>query len=254
MKIKHLPESAKNFNRRVELKYRLNLFQYQKLRIAIQPYMKTDDFTRTAPEKKYLVRSLYFDTYNYSLNYKKISGKSDRVNFRLRTYSEEMNDHGSIRVEIKARNANMIEKYGVFVSNTDYCYFMQHGHWINHVNPILVEFERYLHLRNLRPKVLIGFYREAYEDRMKENLRITFDHKVCSAHADTLFPSIPLFFREHYPLEIVMEIKFKSAQPLWLKKIVLDHGMKLISNSKFSQGIQLARQDLIYPNGVVIYR
>ena len=99
VKIKRLPESSENYNWRFELKYRLDNFQYQKLRIAIHPYMKTDYFTRTAPQKKYLVRSLYFDTYHYNLNYKKVSGDNERVNFRLRTYSEDINDNGDIRTE-----------------------------------------------------------------------------------------------------------------------------------------------------------
>jgi len=254
VRIQHLLEFEKNSTWRFELKYRLNYLQYQKLRIAVLPYMKMDFFTHTNQNKKYLVRSLYFDTYDYGLYYEKMSGDSDRIKFRIRTYSQILIDNRFIRVELKVRKANMMKKYSLFILSTDYHFFMKNKHWPNNYNPVLAEFERYFHLRALTPQILVDYYREAYEDRIKDGLRITFDHKVRSTHSDTLFPYRPVYFREHHPLGVILEIKYHNKPPTWLQNLVCDYGLKLVANSKFTQGIQVARQDLYRPDGVVIVR
>jgi len=252
--IKRLSDLDINNNWRFEFKYRLNYLQYQKLKIAVLPFMKMDYYTRIAPKKKYLVRSLYYDTYDYSLYHEKMGGDSDRVKFRLRTYSQSVAEDTVVRAELKVRQADIMDKYSLFISQTEYNYFLQKHHWQNNDNPVLSEFERYYHLKALKPQILVDYYREGYEDRNKDGLRVTFDHKVRSAHGDALFTNKPLFFKEHHPLGIVLEVKCRNKQPDWLRNLVRDHGLKLVANSKFAQGIQVARQDLFYPNGVVVVR
>lgn len=240
--------------RRFEFKYRLTYLQYLKVRNAILPYMNPDHFTRAASGKKYLVRSLYFDTYDYRAYDEKLSGDSERVKFRMRTYSDSMAGTPAIRVELKVRKANTMVKHGSFISAGDYLSFMQNWHWPTAGNPILDEFERYLHWKTLQPQVLVEYRREGYTARDKDNLRITFDHRVQSAHCASLFPASPVFFRAHHPHSVVLEIKCHDRQPAWLRNLVQQHGLKLVANSKFTQAIQAARQDLYYPDGVVVIR
>jgi len=222
---------------RFELKYRLNYIQYQKLKIALAPHMQTDLYTKKSGQKRYLVRSLYFDTYDYSLFHQKMSGDSDRIKFRLRTYTDKPSDDSLIRVEMKVRQANAMEKLGEVVSLSDYYYFMDHQHWPAHN----------------KPQVLTDYQREGYEDRSRKGIRATFDHRVRSAHSKTLFPE-KVFFRQHHPHGVVFEIKCRHHQPYWLRNLVRDYGLKLVANSKFTQGIQVARHDLYHPDGVVIVR
>ena len=256
MSINSLWEIKKNSisDWRFELKYRINYMQYHKLKIALMPYMDKDDYTRAAKHNRYLVRSLYFDTYDYNLYYQKMSGNNERVKFRLRTYSKDFDEDVVIRAEMKVRLANAMIKYGVFVSAADYGYFMQRQHWPDYNCQILNEFELNLHQKALNPKVLTDYQREGFEDRAKEGIRVTFDHKVRSAHSDNLFPGNKIFFREHHPGGIVFEIKCRYNQPYWLHNLIRDYGLKLAANSKFAQGIQTARQDLYYPNGVIVVR
>lgn len=134
---------------RFELKYWLTPFQYYEIRNALLPYMKPDFFTRKARRKKYLVRSLYFDTHDYSAHQEKMSGNCDRVKFRLRTYSAAIEDTARIRVELKVRLANTMEKHSAFVSLDEYQHFMRQWHWPKNEEPVLGEFERYVHLRAL---------------------------------------------------------------------------------------------------------
>jgi len=239
---------------RFELKYRISAFDFQRLRIAIRPFMVKDHFTLKAPPGGYLVRSLYYDTYDYRAYHEKMSGDHERIKFRIRTYSKEFKANPLIRAEMKVRKGNAMEKHGVLVSPDDYLCFMQKKYWPIKDNPVLQEFERYMHLWALQPKVLIQYYREGYQDREKEGIRITFDRQVSGAHSDSLFPNYPVFFRSLQPNTVILEIKCKNKQPIWLRDLIRNYGLRWVANSKFTQGIQSARKDLYHPNGVVIVR
>ena len=240
-------------NKRFELKYRLNYFSYLKVRNMVSSYMKKDIFTHRAEHKGYLVRSLYFDTYDYKSYLEKMSGDSDRIKFRIRSYADKLKEETPIKVELKVRKANSVEKYSTIIDKEALEYFMEHRTWKNSEDPVLSEFSRYLHLKDLQPKIITEYRREGFYSRLKDDLRITIDHEVRSAHSRSLFPE-HVFFRQHHPFGLVLEIKFKDKQPTWLKELIQRNGLKLIANSKFTQGIQVARKDLYHPGGVVIVR
>jgi SPX domain protein involved in polyphosphate accumulation len=238
---------------RFELKYRLTYFQYLKVRNAIRPYMLMDSYTRRAPANRYLVRSLYFDTSDYRAYEQKMSGDCERVKFRLRTYDIESAETNPIRVELKLRQGNLMVKKNVFVPLGEYRYFMAHRHWKEVQDPITIEFERQSLTQGLNPVILVEYDREGYQTKSKSDLRITFDHRVRSAHARTLFPA-HVFFQMLMPRSVVLEIKFKDSLPLWLGRLVREHGLKVIANSKYTQGLQIARHDLYHPEQVILVR
>jgi hypothetical protein len=238
---------------RFELKYRLTYFQYLKMRNAIQPTMVMDPYTRAQATNRYLVRSLYFDTFDYRLFHQKMSGDSERTKFRLRTYPHGEEYLHYVRVELKMRQGNYSIKKSVFVSLAEYQHFMHTRHWQTFEDPITVAFERQLLTQNLRPVVLVEYDREGYQTRMKSDLRITFDHRLRSAHSRTLFPE-KAFYRYLYPRTVVVEIKFKDTLPKWLEALVRAQGLKVIANSKYTQCIQIARDDLYHPAHVILVR
>jgi hypothetical protein len=238
---------------RFELKYKLDYFAYHKIKSAIRPFVKNDIYTAVARDKMYFVRSLYFDTYDYLAYCQKASGDCERVKFRIRTYSPCIGKDAILKAEIKARKANIMEKYSTFISLDDYALFLKKRHWQTHEDAALIEFERYVHLKALSPQIAVEYYREGYASRNRDGLRITFDHKVQSAHASTLFPD-RAFYRIHHPHMVILEIKYRGSAPHWVTDIVKSHGLKITANSKFAQGIQVARKDLHNPNNIVVVR
>lgn len=238
---------------RFELKYRIHYMDFLKIRNALAVYMRKDSYTRAAGGKGYLVRSLYFDSDDFSSYHEKMNGNGERLKLRIRSYSPDMGKGMPIKPELKIRQGNLVIKKTTCVSDQDYQDFMASGHWNNHDDPVLVEFESYFFGKSLKPKILIEYLREGYESKMDNGLRITFDHKVRSAHTDSLFPG-HLFFREHNPNYVILEIKFKDDVPEWVKGLVFESGLKIIANSKFAQGIQAARNELHHPGGVVVIR
>ena len=238
---------------RYELKYRLTYFQYLKIRNAIRPYMLMDPYTRAQLANRYIVRSLYFDTFDYRLFYQKVSGDCDRAKFRLRTYplGEEFLHH--VRVELKTRQGNLSIKKSVFVSIQEYQHFMHTRHWQAVEDPITTAFEHRLLTQNLRPMVLVEYDREGYRTRLKSSLRVTFDHRLRCVESRTLFPE-RCFYRYLYPSNVVLEIKFTDSLPKWLAELVRAQGLKVIANSKYTQSIQIARNDLYHPQNVILVR
>lgn len=246
-------DSMVDADSRFELKYRLTYFQYLKIRNAIRPYMVMDTYTRGAPNSRYLVRSLYFDTGDYQAYEQKMSGDCDRVKFRLRTYGIEDTERNPVRVELKLRQGNRMVKKSVFVPGDEYRYFIRHRHWRDLHNPVTTEFERQTLTKGLSPVVLIEYEREGYQTRLNSGVRVTFDHDVRSAHARTLFPERP-FFQVLMPKSVILEIKFKNNLPGWLNGLVRSQGLKVIANSKYTQGLQVARHNLHHPEKVILVR
>ena len=238
---------------RFELKYRLTHFQFLKMRNAIQPYMVRDPYTSRQANMRYIVRSLYFDTLDYRLFHQKMSGDSDRAKFRLRTYPLGSEYMRFVRVEMKLRQGDYSIKKSVFVDMDEYHHFMTTRHWLEIENPITEAFERQSLRQSLQPVVLVEYEREGYQPRLKSSLRITFDHQVRACHARSLFPQKSIY-RYLYPRTVILEIKFNDSLPSWLEALIRAQGLKISANSKYSQSILVARNDLVHPGNVILVR
>jgi len=231
---------------RFEYKYRLSPQQYHQVKAAIRPYVRPDEFTSSSDKKRYIVRSLYFDTSDMRAFQEKVDGNCDRTKLRIRTYAGTFNEGSDIRVEMKARKGISVEKKNTFIPVDFYKNFIQCSHWPKNDDPVLVEFERYVHLKNLKPQVLVEYYREGFSAAAQKGLRFTFDQKVRSTRAASLFP-IRSVFHYHSRGVIVFEIKCNKSQPDWLYHLVKDHGLRIVANSKFAQAIEVSRPEIVQP-------
>lgn len=242
-------KKAEKYNWRFELKYRISPWQYNCVKNALQPYMQLDDYTLVSPSDGYLVRSLYFDTFDYKAYHEKMGGDFGRIKIRVRSYTDLESENLPLRVELKTRRGSAMEKFSTFIPAQAFAEFLKTWHWpesIDRNDPVLMEFERLLHLRALRPKILVTYQREGFTSRSREDLRITFDHHVRSASASSLFPQNP-FFRDHHRHVTILEIKCRNQRPVWLTEIVKRHNLKVVANSKYTQGIEVVRPDVVNP-------
>lgn len=232
---------------RFERKYRCTYAQYYAIKSAIYPYVQYDSYTRSAPKQKYLVRSLYYDTPNYQVYFEKAGGNSDRLKYRIRTYSASKGDQPDIRVEMKLREANLTKKFGTYTTLDDCEHFIAHRHWQNQKDPVLIEFERHVHLMDLVPKALVEYHREGYQTRDGSGTRITFDHRIRSCYSRELFPD-KVRWHVHHEQMVVFEVKHNNKLESWFNRVVRSNGLAMVSNSKFSLGIQASQPDLIFPS------
>lgn len=229
---------------RFEYKYRLTIPQFHCVRNALKPYMKRDAYSSAGTHGRYLVRSLYFDTYNLRNYEEKVNGDCDRVKLRIRTYCITPTTELRLRAELKARRGIITEKFVCWIDHGEYETFMQNGHWLDTTNPVLAEFERLFHLKSMQPQIIVEYQREGYYARSRENLRITFDHHASSAASENLFPEHAIFRRHHSGM-IDFEIKCNDFQPGWLREIIQQNGLRITANSKYVQGIETACPKLV---------
>lgn len=231
---------------RFEYKYRLTPQQYFQIKAAIRPFVHPDIFTVATDIKKYIVRSLYFDTADMRSFQEKIDGNCDRTKLRIRTYSCTLQTSKDFRVEMKARKGISVEKRNTFITIDFYQKFMRSNHWPINDDPVLIEFERYLHLKSLKPQILIEYEREGYSATAQKGLRITFDHHVKSSKATSLFPVKPIFHFHNRGM-VILEIKCNKSQPDWLYQLVKLYGLRIVANSKFAQGIEISLPEIVQP-------
>jgi hypothetical protein len=213
-----------------------------------------DPYTEKAPNHRYIVRSLYYDSIDHAAYCQKVDGDSSRAKFRLRVYATSRNEVERVRVEIKARRGESMAKYQTFASLAQYDHFLGWRTWgYAGDDPVLSEFTRQTQLKGLQPKELVQYHRDGFVSRRKEDVRLTFDHSVASTQTSCLFPVRP-FFRVHHRHEIVLEIKSRGTPAKWVATIVNAVGLRLVANSKYTQGMEAARHDRPLINGLRVVR
>ncbi len=221
---------------RFERKYRLSPSAYVGLRSRLAALTRQDEYTRRSGGR-YLVRSLYYDTDDLAAYREREEGLFGRIKLRLRVYDSRESRMRRVRVEIKTRRGAVMVKHTAFTDYREYLRFLETRSW-RADDPVLSEFERLARTRDARPTLLVEYRREAFVARDDPSVRITLDHGVSSTRADSLACE-PLLLRAHRPRSIVLEIKTPCGElPGWVEPLVRDHGLTLVSNSKYAQGIE----------------
>lgn len=200
---------------------------------------------------QYLVRSLYYDTCDFAAVQERSNGDFGRIKLRIRSYTANGDNQPQLLIELKTKKGGVMEKYGSFVPYTRYLHFLQNACWDSPADPVLVEFERLYRAHSLDPVLLVQYEREGYMSKDHQPVRVTLDHNVHSARAREVFPD-QLLLKPHRPRTIVLEIKSsRGREPDWLRSLVKQHSLKVVSNSKYVQGIEIIRPNMVTPRRIV---
>lgn len=234
---------------RLERKYLLGLTEYHRLRTALPLYLEQDRFTKREGSGRYLVRSIYYDTRDYRAYYEKEDGAFGRIKLRIRSYTDAPDRDSLISVEIKTKSGNAMVKYSSHVCFADYEVFARSGHWPDTNDPVVQEFARLVRVRSLVPVVLVQYRREGYRSRDRLPVRVTVDHGVVSARASSLFPDHAIL-TPHRPKHVIFEVKTSVEEPAWLTQLVQTHELKATANSKYVQGIEVIRPNMVTPREI----
>jgi len=234
---------------RFERKYLLGLHEYHRLRTALPLHVEKDRFTKAQGSGRYLVRSIYYDTRDYRAYYEKEDGAFGRIKLRIRSYTDTPEPDSVISVELKTKSGNSMVKYSTHVTFEDYRAYLKESLWPGKADPVLEEFERLRRSRSLLPVVLVQYHREGYRSRDRLPVRVTVDHEVVSTRARSLFPDHAIL-RPHRPKHVIFEVKTSVEEPEWLTDLVREHELKATSNSKYVQGIEVIRPNMVTPRMV----
>ena len=156
---------------RHELKYQLSFMQYMILRQKLGAVLKLD--SHAGPDRRYHIRSLYFDDFRNAAFFDKMAGVPIRKKYRMRIYNlcddfikferkSKFDEYVCKETAVLTREEadRIIGGDVTFLANSD--------------NKLLRCF--YLECRNnlLRPVVLVDYLREAYVHPVGD-VRVTFD-------------------------------------------------------------------------------
>lgn len=202
---------------RHELKYLITPAELGVLRGILKPLLTPDP--NGDQNNEYVIRSLYFDTYDDQALEEKIAGVGMRKKYRIRIYnfSDKV-----IKLECKHKLGDLISKQSVSIPRdlADQLIAGDPEGLQRMKHPLLHDMYREMKTRLLRPAVIVDYIREAYIHEAEE-VRITFDkHLRTGLFSHDLFdaslPTYPVFDN---PVEI-LEVKYDEFLPSYLQAVL----------------------------------
>ena len=233
-------------NSRYEYKYLVPNSLLGKIREEIIPFVKLDDFAKKHSDAQYTVRSIYYDSPQFSCYKEKIDGIKNRKKYRIRGYNK-LSDQSITFLEIKHKNTNCISKsraplYYKNVSETlnskkieDFVLSFS-GNGVEKKDA--QKFLYYYNLKNLRPAVLVIYDREAYHGKFDPSLRLTFDKNLRSI----IYPDLNELYEESKVKSVmnnhfIFELKFYGNLPSWIRTLISKYGFNRQSLSKYTMSL-----------------
>ena len=228
---------------RVELKYFVDRSARTALEKDLCAFMPPDSHSESA--EGYLVRSLYFDTHDYMAYHEKLAGTAVRHKLRMRVYGDKPEKAPFVRLEVKSRYNETINKITVDVPQKDYDevefainnHRLPPRHFLN-ADGVSREFFRVQRQYNMLPQIMVQYRRRAYEKNEINRVRLNFDDQlVASKHLDMLGP-----MRGARPLlqygNSIFEIKVDGTLPYWLHKLIAKYDLQNEAISKYCHAIR----------------
>ncbi|MGG3803926.1 polyphosphate polymerase domain-containing protein [Metabacillus fastidiosus] len=202
---------------RHELKFYINIEEYEILREKLQMVLKKDK--NMVNDDGYHIRSLYFDNLLDNDLYEKSYGIYKRKKFRIRIYN---GSDSIIKLEKKNRYGELINKESVSITKAEYEKILSWDYDFlrEKNNPVAKDFYLYLRSQHMTPKIIVDYVREAYMEDI-EDVRITFDKYLSFAanSLDIFDPNIVTVEALKFPL-MIMEVKFNSYLPDYIRNIL----------------------------------
>ena len=218
-----------NIFERKEIKFIISKHQKNILLSKIKSHLVKDEFGQT------LIKNIYYDTSNYDLIKKSLDSPVYKEKFRIRSYGET-NSQSKVFLEIKKKYKGIVYKRRMSMSENDAKLYMRSNIRKSEYNgQILNEIDYFKNFyKDLGPKMLIFYERQAFYDKEDHDLRITFDENITYRENDFDL-RLDSYGTKILNGKILMEIKLKDAFPLWLVKELNDLNIYKTSFSKYGE-------------------
>lgn len=189
--------------------------------------------THAGPGGIYVIRSLYFDTYDNKCLLESEAGTDNRKKYRIRIYngSDEM-----IKLECKHSFRGMKAKETCRITR-EQCECLMNGDPIGEVEPSQELLRRFMWDRStmlLKPKVIVEYTRAPYVCSLG-NVRITFDRDIGSSSDVHCFLEKDIRRRGILRQgEQLLEVKYDEALPSVIREfLTADRQLSRTSFSKY---------------------
>lgn len=220
---------------RNELKYSINYFEYTTLSQKLCNVLLED---KNNGQGGYKVRSLYFDSYQNTDFYAKLSGDEKRKKIRLRIYRH---DDPQVKLEIKRKVGDLQEKKSLILSRKDAQAIIDGKYEVllGYKSKLALELYQIMSFNGLKPVVMIEYRRKAYIHPMN-NIRITLDSEIRSNEVFfDFFAKDPVLAPTDVFFQAVLELKYNHFIYGWISNILKPYNLERESLSKYmmSRGI-----------------
>lgn len=231
---------------RYEFKYFLTKKVANEIINHAKKFMVLDSFADSKPDKKYLVRSIYFED-NFNSNFEeKINGYRIRKKFRLRFYDKDFGK-GPVFLEIKGRNLERTYKIRAKLHYSDLDIVNQRKSLSNLLSkyPNSIPIKDFIFetcKKSLRPKILVDYERMPFINKYGLYFRLTFDQNLsCKKLDNNLRNNLTSNSIKCKAGFTILEVKFERSIPLWFHRIIQSYNLRRNSISKFVLGMCYAR-------------
>lgn len=195
---------------RSELKYVLTDAQLAQAENALRRLMRVD--RHAGEQRRYTVRSLYFDDAENTSFYENENGNDPREKFRIRVYN---GDISHIQLELKQKQREKTYKHTCRITESQ-CRDLMAGRPLpvdSAWPPVLQKLLLGMRTRLLRPVVIVQYERYPFE-LPNSDVRVTLDRHLTSSSCVSAFLENSFPVRPVMPLgHQLMEVKFDHFLP-----------------------------------------
>ncbi len=237
-------------SQRFEMKYRLTAYQAEVIRQYIAPYVEPDSKAKFG--HRYQLSSVYLDDDKLSLFWASNLGENKRFKLRIRTYTEDGSEPNFF--EIKSRLNGIVMKKRAMVRKEWLTPFLEGRPLPPEAmvtdDPSQLEnlelFRAYVSRLNATPKVHVRYWREAYNSRFGDPVRITFDSDVACLPSVGWVDYVHLNgrgWRRLFEPYVILEIKFTDTFPSWVQDLIYRFDLLRDSYAKYVYSVRLLKNE-----------
>lgn len=235
--MKGVKKMAINTFARKEIKFLLNMYQYEELMKVISSYMNPDKFC--VGGKEYGIYNIYYDTPDDFLIRESLSKPYYKEKIRLRSYYSPASGDSPVFLEIKKKIGGIVTKRRVSMTlEQSNDYFATHHKPESHkyiTEQVFTEIDAFLNHYPVVPKQYISYQREAFFGKDNNDFRLTFDRKITERRYDL---NLSCNSYGNYIIDEdqrLMEVKVSDSMPAWLVEKLSELQIYKTSFSKYGK-------------------
>lgn len=237
---------------RKEIKFMLDMEQYEALLTEIHRYMDPDKFC--VGGKDYGIYNLYYDTPDDYLIRTSLEKPGYKEKIRLRSYYSPAEPTDKVFLEIKKKVDGIVTKRRVTMTLSESDAYLFHRQKPAELSKylqkqIFAELDVFLGNYPVIPKQYISYQRSAFFGKDDPDFRLTFDRQITERRYD-LSLALPSYGAQIIaPNQRLMEVKIAGAMPLWLSQKLAELKIYKISFSKYGRAYQRYIRNKLYQEG-----
>lgn len=235
---------------RKEIKFLLNMEQYNGIMEVIDEYMNPDKYCIDG--KEYGVYNIYYDTNDDFLIRESLSKPYYKEKIRLRSYYSPAKPDDIVFLEIKKKIGGVVAKRRVTMTLAEadeYLKTRKKPETSKYITQqVFTELDVFLNNYYVKPKQYISYQRRAFFGKDNKDFRLTFD-RLITERRDNLTLSEPSYGSQIIGTDQrLMEVKISDSVPEWLINKLSELQIYKTSFSKYGKAYQTFIYNKIFEN------